>query len=183
MAVRFDLSTLSSLPALRGTRATHWTGAALSALFASLLTVSLVVRPLVTGEAASLTAIQQVAIALFLALALLGVLIFFTTAPCPTGVTVGRTGVTYEYRRGRQTRLDWTRPGFRLRIERTDGVVRRGVQYPGFVVAIGGFPAQKYLTREAFDEIVRQARANGLTVAEGPSNVPGFARTTISRPP
>jgi hypothetical protein len=179
--MRFDLTELRDLPELRTEAVLRWFGAVMFAVFGGLLVESVVVQAAVRHMPVWTTR-GAVAFPFVAVIAVCGLLIFFVGGPPPSGIAVDRDGVTFEFKHRRAQRWDWTRPGFAMQIDATDGVVRRGVKGSAMIMVRGLFPARRYLTRDAYREVVRQARASGLEVSEGPSNIPGFTRTTVSRP-
>lgn len=109
-----------------------------------------------------------------------GGLFSIIATPVPTRVGVDSDGITMIYEAGRVERFLWADTTLHLRFERTQGMLRRGVMGPPLAILMGGRPPRRYLSVEAFNEVVRQARANGLDVQDEPSSFPGFTRTVIS---
>lgn len=98
----------------------------------------------------------------------------------PHSVEINSDGFALSYPGARVERIMWADPGLRLRFERTEGITRRGLKGPPMAVLMGGRPPRRYLSPAVFNELARQARANGLRVQEEPSPYPGFTRTVIS---
>ncbi len=112
--------------------------------------------------------------------AVAGGLLSVTATPVPTRVEVDSNGIALIYASGRVERFLWADSSLRLRFERTQGILRRGVMGPPMTILMGGRPPRRYLSVESFDAIVRQALAKGLRVQDEPSPFPGFTRIVIS---
>jgi hypothetical protein len=109
---------------------------------------------------------------------LFGILFFRQAGPGTISAEVSDDGVIFQYSGGRSRQLNWSDPRFVLRIDRDDRRARYDAGEPR-IVAIGHSPVKTFLTREVFDEIVRQASAHGLRIASEP-RVYGDIRFTIS---
>jgi hypothetical protein len=178
--MRFNLTSLGSLPNVRIDRARRWTEAFCFAVFTLVVIAAPIYYYLAHHGFAGWMPAQTVALVLLAFLSVMGALFFAGAAPPPTSVTVDSEGLAFELK-GRQTwRLTWTDPALALRVFRTEGSTRRSTPGPPMIIAIGPLSTRNYLTREAYDEIVAQATAHGLSLAEMPGSRPGWTRTIIS---
>ena len=87
-------------------------------------------------------------------------------------------GFVFDYGDGRPWRGSWADPRICLRIG--DMVARAGE--PASIVLVGGGSHRVYLSREALDELTRQALAQGLRIADRrPGKYPETTMITIAR--
>lgn len=176
--MRFDLTELRNLPMARDATKVRWIGFAMFAIIGGAVLDSVAVK---LTAAQGFTAPQTVVFLGSALISAMGFLVFLGLGPSPRAVTIDSHGITFEFSMGRKELMDWTGPRFALRIESTDGVIIRGVRGPPMIIARGHIPFRRYLTRDAYHEMVRQARANGLTVVERGPDETRFSLTTISR--
>lgn len=178
--MRFDLSSLRTLPGVRVVRVRRWTGAVCFTLFAFISVAAPVYYYGAHRGFTGWTSAQTAALVFVAFLSGMGALFFAGAAPPPTSIDVGPEGLAFELK-GRQTwRVSWADPALFLRIYHSEGPARNGRQGSPMIIAMGRFSSRNYLTREAYDEIIAQATAHGLQVATVPASRVGWTRTTIT---
>jgi hypothetical protein len=104
-------------------------------------------------------------------------------APGATEIHLEPGGITFRYRNGRSARASWDGPGLPLKIYHTDGTsdaISRGMPVTattGRLWLVDFFPEGTYV------EMLRQARAAGVSVSEGPGPPlrPGWISVVLSR--
>jgi hypothetical protein len=89
-------------------------------------------------------------------------------------------GMQLRYASGRIQTILWADPKLKLKLERNELSGRAARPMPSMWVLLGNRPSQNYLTQEAFDELIRQARGRGLTVGIRPARRPGWTRFNIT---
>lgn len=176
--MEFDLKGLAAtVPDLDNVRRTHWVSLAMVIIFVCLAAIAIGAFYLSPGLLAGGNLVGGMVLCCFFVVA--GSSFYIRTGPGPDSIRVDPQELTFRYESGRMERIPWSKPGLRIRIEKTSGLVRRGIPRPAMAVVIGGFPSRKYITLEALDEVTRQASAVGLSVSEEASSFPGFSRVMI----
>lgn len=179
--MQFDLASLTSaLPDTRNDRRTHLMGLVMVSVFVFFALFALAWHFAQLGQPIPLVSLVGLlaACAFFI---VAGIFIAVSTTPGPTSVEVDAQGFTFTFSGGRIEQIRWSDPRLKVRLSKTDGTMHRGIPRPPMGVVLGGYPSRKYLTLEAFDEIVRRAEAQGLVVDRAPSPTPGWTRFTITR--
>jgi hypothetical protein len=87
-------------------------------------------------------------------------------------------GFCFDFGDSRPWKGSWDDPRLRLQVVRFDPIGDR----PPTILAAGGSMRRAYLTEEAFDELIRLAKASGLRTTEArPARNPSALVITISR--
>lgn len=179
--MRFDLTSQESLSAVKVDKVRRWAGAICVVVFAFILVAAPVYYYLGHLGFSGWMPAQTVALGFVAFLSGAGALVYRGAAPPATSVEVTSDELVFELRNQPTWRVAWSDTNLSLRLFRTDGTARRGVGAPPTIVAVGPHSTSIYLTREAFDAIVHQARTKGLRVVDLPGSRPGWTRTVIGR--
>jgi len=174
----FSLKALFKVGTVRFDRITHWVAGALTVVPVGLLSYSVLRNS--PSYLFSPGRIPVLAFGVFFAAAC--AYLFVGTIPQAESLEVSDNGVRLIARSGKSMReIRWDDPRLSLVLDWTESnplQTSRGL--PAIGQLKGNVPFNTYLTREAFQAIVRAAQARKLAVAEGPApGRPGWSRTTI----
>jgi hypothetical protein len=176
-SMRYDLSSQAKLPQAQSRRQVLWVGRGMIVAFSVVLPAELIY-----GYYAHHGFTNWIpGIVLLLAIASMmiaaGTVCIRTARTVAMSVEVDAQGFQFDFGDSRPWRAEWRDPRLRLQLVKfspTDGT-------PPSILAAGSSAQRAYLTPEAFDELVRQASANGLrAVQTRPATSPSAVLTTIS---
>jgi hypothetical protein len=181
--MRFDLRGLRTLPALRARMGLRLMGAVAVAFFTFLAAYAIVGYYIIHGGYSGWSESSSLALVIPLFFLSVGVYLIKITGPGEDYVNVDDRGLSFVRPSGSSRFLGWADLRFRLRMQLTNGLDRHGSRSTPMIFVAGRFPAQTYITQEAYEAILRQAAAKGLTASTGPSKlVSGWSETVIARP-
>ena len=180
--MRFDLRGLHDLPPLRAGRMTRWLGVAMAALFGFVTILAVAGYYIVHAGFSGWTAGSSAALVIPLFFFATALFLIGATGPDYDYLEVDSRGLAWIQSNGKELRRPWSQPQFVLTFQLTNGMTRRGVPAEPMISARPGFGRQLYVTREAYDAVVREAAEQGLGVRTGPSAlVTGWSTTVIAR--
>jgi hypothetical protein len=173
-----DLHPVLTLPPVRIGRALHW-GVGGFDVFLAIVLVYGGFRFTLSGEWTSVD-LATTGIGSVIIVALL--LVFFGTGPQAVRIEADSSGLRLISRTGAVMKeVGWRNPRLSVVLEWTESTpyqTARGL--PARWQLKGYQPFSTYLTREAFEEVVRTANGLGLAVTESPCpGRPGWTRTAI----
>ena len=180
--MRFDLRSQHSLPNVRSMRRVQLVIVIGWILYATTVVYGCVASYVRHDGFAGWPAAQTMVLVDFSLLSGVSAFILLAAGAPPLSVEVSPTGVVFEFKGHRTWRVAWADPKLSFRVSRTDGTLQHGVLPPQLIVVMGRFARRNYLTREAYDEILRQAALLRLRVDDVPGPRPGWFRTTIGPP-
>jgi hypothetical protein len=174
---RYDLSSLGQLPEARSRRKVLWAGRGLVVAFSIFLPAELAYGSYIHHGFANWIPGIVLLLAITSMMIVFGTLFIRTARTVAMSVEVDAQGFRFDFGDSRPWRGAWSDPRLRLQLVKfspTDGT-------PSSILAAGNSAQRAYLTPEAFDELVRQASANGLrAVQTRPASNPSALLTTIS---
>jgi hypothetical protein len=99
--------------------------------------------------------------------------------PQAESIQIDDEGLRLSYSSGRVQSIRWKDPRLMLILERYEPA-NAAWRYPQPMwVLLGNRPFQTYVTKEAFEEVIRRARCQGLTVAQKPASRTGWFRWVL----
>lgn len=176
----FDLRELRSSAPIRARQIGRWVGAAMATVFLVVIAYAILAfytvhRGFSGWSAGTSAALLIPGIGLAAGLYVVG-----QTGPGDDRAEVDEDGLTLVFASGSAWRTRWNDPNCSLHFEQTHGITRRGGGGVPMIFLARRFPAQFYLTEEAYQAIVEKAIQKGLRVSTGPSDwVEGWTRTTV----
>jgi hypothetical protein len=176
----YDLTPLRELRAVKSARISFWTVSIATlgiAAFAGYQILSVTLdRDWTPARTAGFGLIFWI-----LGMAIFMVLIL---GPQPSRLDIDDDGARFVNRRGRVIRsAKWRDPSLHLRLSYTSDLRRSGFGGQAMYQLFGVVPAHIYLVPDAFAELTRRAKENGLAIDERPmtgANL-GWTQVTITR--
>jgi len=180
--MRFDLVGLADDPIIgRNRRIMRWLASGMAGLAAFLLLYAILGYDIQHHGFAGWTPGLDAALAAPGSFLLVCIVLILLAGPGASSVEVDQTGVIILRPNGRRRQFLWRDPLLHITIELTNGVNPRGGRDSPRAFIRGYFPAQTYLSREAYEAIVREARARAARVTIEPSPaVVGWTRVTVT---
>lgn len=180
----FDLGMTRGIPAVRFQNTARWF---IAAVFLFLV-ASTVWGILDTIRLGLLDVRHIVILALVLVVDALFGLILNWVSPQADQITVEEGYIRLMFRCGRARAISLSKPSLELRLRSTPGSPDKISRGSPIYMLIDEKPSRTFLTKEAFEEILRVARESGLSVLDEPCERPGWkivalrASTQVSPP-
>lgn len=108
-------------------------------------------------------------------------LIFVVLTPQADYLEVSTSGLSLRYPSGKSLTVGWKDPNLNLRMATTEGADDGiSARQPIYAVVCGSRRNRTYVTREAFEEVIRMGRLCGVQIESQPSPHPGWARFGVT---